>query len=66
MKGRIKFFNESKGYGFIKSEDGKEYFFHQSDLRENVALKEEDEVSFSVADGDRGPKAENVTLIKNV
>jgi len=63
MKGRVKFFNGSKGYGFITSDDdGKDYFVHQSDLNEGVVLKENDAVSFEVASGDRGPKAVNVSL----
>ena len=51
-----------KGFGFIEAEDGKEYFVHQSDLKEGVTLRENDNVSFDVVDGDRGPKATNVSL----
>lgn len=62
MKGNVKFFNESKGFGFIAAEDGKEYFVHISGLEEGVSIKDEDAVVFDVADGDRGPKAINVSL----
>jgi cold shock protein len=60
MKGKIKYFNESKGFGFIIAEDGKEVFVHKSALGENVTLNENDEVTFDVEEGDRGPKAANV------
>ena len=62
MKGNVKFFNESKGFGFIAAEDGKEYFVHISGLNEGVSIKDEDAVVFEVAEGDRGPKAIDVTL----
>ncbi|MBN1377026.1 cold shock domain-containing protein [Candidatus Woesearchaeota archaeon] len=61
MKGTVKFFNNMKGYGFIAGEDGKEYFVHQTGLKEGVSLNEEDSVEFEVEKGDRGPKAVNVT-----
>jgi cold shock protein len=60
MKGRVKFFNEMKGFGFIEADDGKEYFVHQSGVQEGVALKDNDPVEFDVEEGDRGPKAVNV------
>ena len=62
MKGTVKFFNEMKGFGFIAGEDGKEYFVHQSALQEGVVLHENDAVTFDVEEGDRGPKAVNVSL----
>ncbi|MFH1769978.1 MAG: cold shock domain-containing protein [archaeon] len=62
MNGKVKFFNEMKGFGFITGEDGKDYFVHQTGLGEGVTLKEEDEVTFEVVEGDRGPKAEKVVL----
>jgi len=61
MKGTVKFFNEVKGFGFISGEDGKEYFVHQSGIKEGVNLQENDSVTFDVEEGDRGPKAVNVT-----
>lgn len=62
MKGTVKFFNDMKGFGFIAAEDGKEYFVHQTGLKDGAAIKEDDAVVFDVVDGDRGPKAENVAL----
>ena len=61
MKGKVKFFNEQKGFGFITGDD-KEYFVHSSGLNENVRISEDDSVEFDVEDGDRGPKAVNVKL----
>ncbi len=60
MKGTVKFFNASKGFGFITAEDGKDYFVHQSALAEGVILQDNDPVEFDVEEGDRGPKAANV------
>jgi len=61
MKGTVKFFNQMKGFGFIAAEDGKEYFVHQTGLKEGVRLNENDSVTFDVEKGDRGPKAVNVS-----
>lgn len=60
MNGTVKFFNAMKGFGFIVAEDGKEYFVHQTGLKEGVSLNDNDPVSFDVEEGDRGPKAVNV------
>ena len=60
MKGKVKFFNMLKGFGFIAGEDGKEYFVHKSGLEAGVELKENDEVTFEIEQGDKGPKAVKV------
>ncbi|MBW2991569.1 cold shock domain-containing protein [Candidatus Woesearchaeota archaeon] len=60
MKGKVKFFNDMRGFGFITAEDGKEVFVHQSALKEGVVLKENDSVTFDVEEGDRGSRAVNV------
>ena len=59
-EGTVKFFNRMKHFGFIAGDDGKEYFVHQSGLKEGISIEEGDKVSFDVVEGDRGPKAENV------
>ncbi|MBT4445632.1 cold-shock protein [archaeon] len=64
MEGKVKFFNDSKGFGFVTADDGNEYFVHISGVAEGVTLRENDHVSFDVVEGDRGPKAENVQLIE--
>ncbi|MEO7531479.1 MAG: cold shock domain-containing protein [Sediminibacterium sp.] len=57
--GKVKFFNEAKGFGFVVSESGTEYFVHASGLKEKV--KEGDTVTFDVEDGKKGPMAVNVS-----
>lgn len=61
MKGTVKFFDNIKGFGFIAGEDGNEYFVHQSALKEGVTLNENDSVEFDAEQGERGPKAVNVS-----
>ena len=62
MKGIVKFFNESKGFGFISGEDDNEYFVHSTGLSAGTVIRDNDSVTFEVSEGDRGPKADNVTL----
>ncbi len=64
MEGTVKWFNGSKGFGFILGEDGKEYFVHKSALAEGTFIRDNDKVSFDGAEGERGPIAQNVTLIQ--
>mgnify|MGYP001614448468 CR=1 FL=1 len=61
MKGKIKFFNESKGFGFIVGEDGKDYFVHSTGLNSGVSVSEGDAVTFEVEKGEKGPKASKVS-----
>jgi len=58
MNGTVKFYNETKGFGFISGEDGKDYFVHQTRLKESINIDEA--VTFDVEKGDKGPKAVNV------
>jgi len=62
MKGKVKWFNGSKGYGFIAGEDGKEYFVHRDALPEGVSLNENDAVTFEATETDRGVQAKDVKL----
>jgi len=58
-KGVVKFFNDTKGFGFIKDEESsKEYFVHSSGLKENI--KENDNVTFDLEQGKKGLNAVNV------
>ncbi|MBT4136109.1 cold shock domain-containing protein [archaeon] len=59
MKGKVKFFNREKKFGFIAGEDNKEYFVHESGIKQGP-IDEDDEVNFDVEEGDKGPKAVNV------
>lgn len=57
--GKVKFFNESKGYGFIETdESNNDLFFHVSDTQEEVT--DGDEVTFDIEHGKRGPKAVDI------
>jgi cold shock protein len=59
--GTVKFYNDSKGFGFIKETDSvKEYFVHSSGLIDNI--KENDEVTFDLEQGKKGLNAVNVKL----
>ncbi|MBU2496689.1 MAG: cold shock domain-containing protein [Nanoarchaeota archaeon] len=60
MKGKIKFFNVGKGYGFILGDDGKEYFVHQTGVKEGTTLHENDSVTFDLEKGEKGQRAVNV------
>lgn len=64
MEGKVKFFNKIKGFGFIIGDDGREFFVHHSAIAQGVFLRENDTVSFDPAEGDRGPQAKNVQLVK--
>ncbi len=62
VHGRVKWFNESKGFGFIEQEDGKDVFVHFSAIKDEgfKTLREGQEVEFDVVTGPKGPQAENV------
>ncbi len=61
--GVVKWFNPEKGFGFIEREGGDDVFVHFSDIKADGyrSLNEGDAVQFEVAEGDRGPKATNVS-----
>ncbi len=60
-KGTVKFFNVSKGFGFIKDADSdNEYFVHASGLKDQI--RENDQVTFELAEGKKGINAVNVKL----
>ncbi len=59
--GTVKFFNTEKGFGFIQEDDSKkDIFVHQSGLTQNI--RENDRVTYDVAEGQKGPNAVNVSL----
>jgi CspA family cold shock protein len=61
--GKVKWFNEAKGFGFIERQGGADVFVHYSAIVGDGfrTLKEGDEVSFEVTQGPKGPQAANVT-----
>ena len=65
MKGSVKMFNKDKGYGFIRTEDGKDVFFHYSELvMDNFKTAQPgEEVEFEVEETDRGPRATKIKKI---
>jgi CspA family cold shock protein len=60
MKGKVKFFDRTKGFGFITAEDGIDYYVSQDALAEGTVLNDGDEVTFSTEEGPRGKKAVGV------
>jgi CspA family cold shock protein len=65
-EGTVKWFNDSKGFGFISREEGGDVFVHYSSMTGDgyKSLAEGDKVSFEIEDGDKGPKAVNVVKIQ--
>ena len=66
MRGKVKWFNERKGYGFISKDDNSgDVFVHYSSLEGNgfKTLREGESVEFNIVDSPKGPKAANVTKV---
>ena len=60
MKGKIKWYNSRKGYGFIEREDKKDIFVHRDSIPDGTVLNEGDQVEYETEDSDKGPKATNI------
>ncbi|MZQ97728.1 MAG: cold shock domain-containing protein [Acidaminobacter sp.] len=66
MNGTVKWFNADKGFGFITDENGKDVFAHYSQINATGfrALEEGQKVTFDVAQGQKGPQAENIEIVR--
>lgn len=64
MKGTVKWFNQEKGFGFITGEDGKDVFAHFSQIQKEgfKTLNENEEVTFDIIEGQKGPQAANIKV----
>ncbi len=65
QRGKVKWFNSTKGFGFIQTEDDKDVFVHYSAISGGgfKSLEEDDEVEFTVTQGTKGPQAQDVVKL---
>ena len=66
IQGTVKWFNESKGFGFLSQEAGPDVFVHHSEIKADGyrTLNEGDKVQFEITQSPKGPRAANVTLVR--
>jgi cold shock protein len=66
VTGKVKWFNDAKGYGFISQEDGTDVFVHHTAIQEEGfrTLQEDQSVEFEVVQGAKGLQAQNVTKVR--
>ncbi len=66
MKGKVKNFNKEKGYGFIKTDEGKDVFFHYSELKMEgfKTVDANQTVEFEIIETEKGQRAVNITIVE--
>jgi CspA family cold shock protein len=64
MKGKVKWYNYRKGYGFIEGDDGKDVFVHRTAIPSGENLYEEDMVEYEIEESDRGLQAKDIKKLK--
>jgi cold shock protein len=66
LKGKVKWFDTKKGFGFIQSEDGNDVFVHYSSIQNEgfKNLEQGQEVTFELTEGKKGPQADNVKIVE--
>ena len=62
--GKVRFYDEEKGFGFIASDDGRDVFLHASAVPEGTVVRKGSRVEFGVVDGRRGPSALSVSVLE--
>jgi CspA family cold shock protein len=63
MKGKVKMFNDARGFGFITGDDGKDVYVHSSAIEGGATLAAGDVVEYDVEMAERGPRAKNVKKV---
>ena len=63
QKGKVKFYNTTKRYGFITGDNGTDYFFHETGLTNGIYVRDDEKVEFNISETDRGDKAMDISLI---
>ena len=66
LKGKVKWFDTKKGFGFIQSEDGDDVFVHYTSIQTEgfKNLEQDQEVTFDITEGKKGPQASNVKAVE--
>ena len=62
LKGKVKLWQKDKGWGFIEGDDGFDYFFNISNVRNGQKIEVNSEVKYDAFESQRGPEAENISI----